>query len=126
MTLLVVASPCALVLSIPSAILVAIAAGARQGILFRGGVAIENLAGVTHFAFDKTGTLTKGTPVVARIGIFDARSENDVLQIAATVATFSTHPLSRAVVREAEQRARGHRLRPQIFETSPAWEWKRR
>jgi Zn2+/Cd2+-exporting ATPase len=105
MTLLVVASPCALVLSIPSAILVAIAAGARQGILFRGGVAIENLAGVTQFAFDKTGTLTKGTPVVARIGIFGARSENDVLQIAASVATFSTHPLSRALVREAEQRA---------------------
>ena len=60
MTVLVVASPCALVLSIPSAILVAIAAGARQGILFRGGVAVENLAGVTQFAFDKTGTLTTG------------------------------------------------------------------
>ena len=104
MTLLVVASPCALVLSIPSAILVAIAAGARQGILFRGGVAIENLAGVTQFAFDKTGTLTKGTPAVARIGIFSARSENDVLQIAASVAALSTHPLSRAVVHEAEKR----------------------
>ena len=104
MTLLVVASPCALVLSIPSAILVAIAAGARQGILFRGGVAIENLAGVTQFAFDKTGTLTKGTPAVARIGIFSARSENDILQIAASVAAFSTHPLSRAVVHEAEKR----------------------
>jgi Cd2+/Zn2+-exporting ATPase len=105
MTLLVVASPCALVLSIPSAILVAIAAGARQGILFRGGVAIENLAGVTQFAFDKTGTLTKGAPAVARVGIFSAHSENDVLQIAASVAGFSTHPLSRAVVREAEQRS---------------------
>ncbi len=61
MTVLVVASPCALVLSIPSAILVAIAAGARRGILFRGGVAIENLAAANQFAFDKTGTLTKGT-----------------------------------------------------------------
>jgi Cd2+/Zn2+-exporting ATPase len=55
MTVLVVASPCALVLSIPSAILVAIAAGARRGILFRGGVAVENLAGATQFAFDKPG-----------------------------------------------------------------------
>ena len=67
MTVLVVASPCALVLSIPSVILVAIAVAARNGILFRGGVAIENLAGVTQFAFDKTGTLTKGALVVSRI-----------------------------------------------------------
>ena len=105
MTLLVVASPCALVLSIPSAILVAIAAGARNGILFRGGVAIENLAGVNQFAFDKTGTLTKGALVVTKIDIFDARSENAVLQIAAAVAQFSTHPLAHAIVREAERRA---------------------
>ena len=71
MTVLVVASPCVLVLSVPSAILVAIAAGARRGILFRGGVAVENLAGATQFAFDKTGTLTKGALVVARIASFD-------------------------------------------------------
>jgi Zn2+/Cd2+-exporting ATPase len=93
MTLLVVASPCALVLSIPSAIRVAIAAGARNGILFRGRVAIENLAGVNQFAFDKTGTLTKGALVVTKIDIFDARSENEVLQIAAAVGRFSTHRL---------------------------------
>jgi Cd2+/Zn2+-exporting ATPase len=104
MTLLVVASPCALVLSIPSAILVAIAAGARNGILFRGGVAIENLAGVTQFAFDKTGTLTKGALVVTRIDIFDARSENEVLQMAAAVARSSTHPLAHAVTRETDRR----------------------
>ena len=73
MTVLVVASPCALVLSIPSAILVAIAVAAHDGILFRGGVAIENLAGVTQFAFDKTGTLTKGTLVVSRIATFNSR-----------------------------------------------------
>ena len=77
MTVLVVASPCALVLSVPSAILVAIAAGARRGILFRGGVAVENLAGATQFAFDKTGTLTKGALVVARIASFDSQSEDD-------------------------------------------------
>ncbi len=104
MTVLVVASPCALVLSIPSAILVAIAAGARRGILFRGGVAIENLAGATQFAFDKTGTLTKGSLIVARISLFDSQNEDGVLQIAASVAQFSTHPLARAIAAEAEKR----------------------
>jgi Cd2+/Zn2+-exporting ATPase len=104
MTVLVVSSPCALVLSIPSAILVAIAAGARRGILFRGGVAIENLAGATQFAFDKTGTLTKGSLIVARVDSFDSQTEDNVLQIAASVAQFSTHPLARAVAAEAEKR----------------------
>lgn len=104
MTVLVVASPCALVLSIPSAILVAIAAGARRGILFRGGVAVENLASATQFAFDKTGTLTKGALVVARIAPFDSQHDNGILQLAASVAHFSTHPLARAIVAEAEKR----------------------
>ena len=104
MTVLVVASPCALVLSIPSAILVAIAVAARNGILFRGGVAIENLAGVTQFAFDKTGTLTKGALVVSKIAIFNFESEDSVLQIAGSIALFSTHPLARAIGSEAEQR----------------------
>ena len=104
MTVLVVSSPCALVLSIPSAILVAIAAGARRGILFRGGVAVENLAGATQFAFDKTGTLTKGALVVARITSFDSHDEDALLRRAASVAHFSTHPLARAIVAEAEKR----------------------
>ena len=104
MTLLVVASPCALVLSVPSAILVAIAAGARSGILFRGGIAIENLAGVTQFAFDKTGTLTKGALIVSKIDLFDGRRENAVLEIAAAVAQLSTHPLAHAIVSEAKRR----------------------
>ena len=60
MTLLVVASPCALVLSVPSSILSAIASGARRGILFRGGAAVETLADVNVVALDKTGTLTTG------------------------------------------------------------------
>lgn len=102
MTLLVVSSPCALVLSIPSAILVAIASGARQGILFRGGMAIETLAGVDHFAFDKTGTLTTGQLQVGRIEPRGAHSTEEVLAVAAAVAQYSTHPLSRAVVEEAD------------------------
>jgi Cd2+/Zn2+-exporting ATPase len=104
MTVLVVASPCALVLSIPSAILVAIAVGARHGILFRGGVAIENLAGVNQVAFDKTGTLTKGSLIVARIIAFDSQTEDSILRLANSVAQFSTHPLARAIAREADKR----------------------
>jgi Cd2+/Zn2+-exporting ATPase len=104
MTVLVVASPCALVLSVPSAILVAIAAGARRGILFRGGVAVENLAGASQFAFDKTGTLTKGALVVARIASFDSQGGDALLRRAASVAHFSTHPLARAIVAEAGTR----------------------
>ncbi len=105
MTLLVVASPCALVLSIPSAILVAIAAGARQGILFRGGVAVETLAGVNHFAFDKTGTLTTGELEVSRIETAGLTTAEEALAAAAAVAQNSSHPLSRAVVTEAQRRA---------------------
>ena len=104
MTVLVVASPCALVLSIPSAILVAIAVAARDGILFRGGVAIENLAGVTQFAFDKTGTLTKGTLVVSRLASFDSKSEDSLLRIGGSIAQFSTHPLARAIAHEVGKR----------------------
>ena len=104
MTVLVVASPCALVLSVPSAILVAIAAGARRGILFRGGIAVENLAGATQFAFDKTGTLTKGSLGVAKIASLDSQEKDELLQCAASVAHFSTHPLARAIVAEAEKR----------------------
>ena len=104
MTLLVVSSPCALVLSIPSAILVAIAAGARQGILFRGGVAVETLANANHFAFDKTGTLTTGRLRVTRIQTNGRVSEDEVLTVATAVAQSSTHPLSRAVVEESERR----------------------
>src|SRR5262249_40523392 len=104
MTVLVVSSPCALVLSVPSAILVAIAAAARRGILFRGGVAVENLAGATQFAFDKTGTLTKGALVVARITSFDLQGEAALLRRGASVAHFSTHPLARAIVAAAGKR----------------------
>ncbi len=104
MTVLVVASPCALVLSIPSAVLVAIASGARRGILFRGGVAVENLARATDFVFDKTGTLTKGALVAVAVQSLDDRTEEDLLRVAASIAQFSTHPLARAIVTEAERR----------------------
>ncbi|NWK55589.1 cadmium-translocating P-type ATPase [Verrucomicrobiaceae bacterium N1E253] len=99
MTLLVVASPCALVLSIPSAILAGIAAGARGGVLFRGGIAIEELAEIDHVAMDKTGTLTSGELEIVTVESFPPGNEQEVLNIAATLAHQSTHPLSRAITR---------------------------
>lgn len=112
MTLLVVMSPCALVLSIPSAILAAIAWGARHGILFRGGAAIEKLAGVTTVALDKTGTLTTGELVVDRVESFPPGREDRVLAVAFALESRSQHPIARAIV------AHGRRvgLRPEAVE----------
>src|SRR5262249_35107838 len=89
MTLLVVASPCAVVLSIPSAVLAAIAWGARHGILFRGGAAVEKLAGVTVVALDKTGTLTTGELRVERVESFPAGQEPQVAQMAYSLERLS-------------------------------------
>lgn len=97
MTLLVVASPCALVLSIPSAVLAAIAWGARRGILFRGGAAVENLAETDVVALDKTGTLTTGELKVAGIESFPAGRETEVAQLAFALERLSDHPLARAI-----------------------------
>ena len=103
MTLLVVMSPCALVLSVPSAILSAIAFGARHGVLFRGGAAIENLAAVNVVAMDKTGTLTEGRLQAAAIEPLQG-TEDDILLVAANLARLSNHPHSRALARLADQR----------------------
>ena len=99
MTLLVVASPCALVLSIPSAILAAIAWGARRGVLFRGGAAVEQLAEVKVVAMDKTGTLTTGDLRVEKVESFPPGRERDVAQLAYSLDRHSNHPLARAVTR---------------------------
>ena len=103
MTLLVVLSPCALVLSVPSAILSAIACGARHGVLFRGGSAVEMLADVRVVAMDKTGTLTEGVMHLAGVEIL-CGSEADVLAAAGSIAKISNHPVSRAIAREAVDR----------------------
>jgi Cd2+/Zn2+-exporting ATPase len=103
MTLLVVASPCALVLSIPSAVLAAIAWGARHGILFRGGAAVEKLAGVNTVALDKTGTLTTGELRVEVVESFPPGREAEVAQLAFSLERLSTHPLARAITRYGKQ-----------------------
>ncbi|HEX3890121.1 MAG TPA: cation-translocating P-type ATPase [Verrucomicrobiae bacterium] len=95
-TLLVVSSPCALVLSIPSAVLAAIAWGARHGILFRGGAAVEKLAEVNVVALDKTGTLTTGELRVEKIESFPPGRENEIARLAYSLEKLSTHPLARA------------------------------
>ncbi len=102
MTLLVVMSPCALVLSIPSAILAAIAWGARRGILFRGGAAIEKLAEVDLVAMDKTGTLTEGNLRVALVESFPPGREKEVLRLAVTLDAHSNHPIALAITRHAK------------------------
>lgn len=100
MTLLVVCSPCALVISIPSAILAGIAAGARRGILFRGGVAVENLATINRIAVDKTGTLTKGELQLIDVEASESNKSDELLAFAAALSSGSTHPLSRAIYAE--------------------------
>lgn len=97
MTLLVVSSPCALVISIPSAILAGIAAAARRGILFRGGIALENLATIDRLALDKTGTLTEGEFQIMAVESVPVGREDELLELAATLSQQSTHPLSRAI-----------------------------
>ena len=112
MTLLVVASPCALVLSIPSAVLAAIAWGARHGILFRGGAAVEKLADVNVVALDKTGTLTTGELRVEKVESFPPGRENEITRLAYSLEKLSTHPLARAITRHGKQQ----QLEPIAFE----------
>ncbi len=107
MTLMVVASPCALVLSIPSAILAAIAWGARHGVLFRGGAAIEKLAEIKVVALDKTGTLTTGELAVLGCESFPPGREREVLQQAYALEARSHHPIARAIVRHARAEGLG-------------------
>ena len=100
MTLLVVASPCALVISVPATMLSAIAAGARRGILVKGSGPMESIAELRTIAFDKTGTLTRGRPAV--VGV--EGPEDEVLRLAAAVENRSEHHLAVAITAEALER----------------------
>jgi Cd2+/Zn2+-exporting ATPase len=108
MTLLVVASPCALVISIPATIVSAVANGARRGVLFKGGAHLDALAGVRAVAFDKTGTLTVGRPEligIAPVAGLDAFEDADgLLSLVAAVEARSEHPLGAAVLGAAATR----------------------
>jgi Cd2+/Zn2+-exporting ATPase len=115
MTVMVAASPCALIISTPASILSAIGNGARQGVLFKGGVYIEQAAGIKVIAFDKTGTLTQGKPQVTDVKLIEAEakvkssnvwrgSEDELLALAAAVEAKSEHALGRATVEAAQRR----------------------
>lgn len=99
-TLLVVASPCAIVISVPAAVLSALAAAAKRGMLFKGGAAIEDFGNVRIIAFDKTGTLTEGKMSVSKVIPFDV-SEEELLLAAASLEAESEHPLARSIVEYA-------------------------
>lgn len=102
-TLLVAASPCAIVISVPAAILSALSAAARGGVLFKGGAALETLAAVDTFAFDKTGTLTTGRAAVTRIVALDG-DETGFLALLAGLESGSEHHIAAAIGREAAAR----------------------
>ena len=104
MTLLVVASPCALVISVPATMLSAIAAGARHGVLVKGSGPMEAIATLSTIAFDKTGTLTKGQPAVVELMAIGGATELEVLALAASIERRSEHHLAVAIMAEATQR----------------------
>ncbi|RDC54557.1 heavy metal translocating P-type ATPase [Pedobacter chinensis] len=104
MIFLVVASPCALVSSIMPAILAGISNAARHGVLFKGGVHLQNISDVKVVTFDKTGTLTIGQPKVIDIIPFQNLSETGLLQITASLESHSEHPIARAITQVAIER----------------------
>lgn len=101
MAVLVAASPCALAIATPSAVLSAVAAAGRSGVLVKGGAPLENLGRLSAMAFDKTGTLTEGEPQVTAIETWDGATEDELLGVAGAVENLSDHPLARAVVKRA-------------------------
>ena len=103
LVLLVVACPCALVISTPVTVVSALAGSARRGILIKGGLHLENAGRATVVALDKTGTLTEGQPVVVEVVPLDGASAMEVLQLAAAAEARSEHPLARAVLGYAKE-----------------------
>ncbi|MDM5335170.1 heavy metal translocating P-type ATPase [Ureibacillus composti] len=103
MVLLVVASPCALVASIMPATLAAISNGARNGVLFKGGVHLEHLSVLKLLAVDKTGTLTEGAPIVTDIIVREDLNKEKVISILASIESQSNHPLAQAITKYAKE-----------------------
>ncbi|MBY5959162.1 heavy metal translocating P-type ATPase [Membranicola marinus] len=107
MAVLVAASPCALAISTPSAVLSGVARAAQGGVLIKGGRPLEDLGDLTAMAFDKTGTLTEGRPKLTKLIALGSHSEEEVLKLAVSVERLSEHPLAKAVVRDGEERLGG-------------------
>jgi Cd2+/Zn2+-exporting ATPase len=118
LALLIVACPCSLVISIPVAVVSAVGRAAREGVLIKGGQALEDLARVNLVAIDKTGTLTAGTPELANTVVLDGDDADASLALVAAVERRSEHPLADSLVRAA--RARGLQIaEPEAFEALP-------
>ncbi len=104
LVLLVIACPCALVISTPVSIVSGLTAMARRGVLIKGGVFLEEIGKLKALAVDKTGTITEGKPRVQQVIPWNGNSEDEIVRIAAAIDTHSEHPLAQAVVKYAEER----------------------
>ncbi|RTL71615.1 MAG: heavy metal translocating P-type ATPase, partial [Hyphomicrobiales bacterium] len=112
MAVLVAASPCALAIATPSAVLSGVARAARGGVLVKGGAPLENLGSLNAIAFDKTGTLTEGRPRITDIVTFAGVPEDELLAVAVAVEALSDHPLAAAIARDGRQRLQGREIAP--------------
>jgi Cd2+/Zn2+-exporting ATPase len=110
MAVLVAASPCALAISTPSAVLSGVARAAKSGVLIKGGRPLEDLGVLTALAFDKTGTLTEGKPKLTKVIPLNNTDENELLKMAIAVENLSDHPLAKAVVRDGKKRLEGNSI----------------
>lgn len=104
MAVLVAASPCALAIATPSAVLSGIARAARSGVLIKGGAPLEELGSLTAMAFDKTGTLTEGRPRITDVVPLSGVTEEELLTVAVAVESLSDHPLAAAIARDGRER----------------------
>ncbi|WP_452227388.1 heavy metal translocating P-type ATPase [Lacinutrix cladophorae] len=102
-TVLVAASPCALAISTPSAVLSGIARAAQKGVLIKGGKALEDLGSISTIAFDKTGTLTEGKPKLTHVIALNNFEEKEFLQIVLEVESLSNHPLAKAIAKDIKK-----------------------
>ena len=110
MAVLVAASPCALAIATPSAVLSGIARAARGGVLIKGGAPLEELGSLNAMAFDKTGTLTEGRPRITDVIPVDGVTEEELLTVAVAVESLSDHPLAAAIARDGRERLGGREI----------------